>query len=439
MNIPNPQNRLFRQTTTSLTLLLIFSLNVSASNKHCQKATAYKHTELPKNNTCTPKLKADHYSIFCLDYANHNLKQPVFDSECSPSITDLSYSDEYIDLNCSMEGFENYFSPSQWTISKINGDGGVDVTGAPNITLVEGANKALVEIASGSTTNLKIVVPANGIATFDWSNFGGSKFFYSLLLNGKAHYFAKGEVQKGAFRTPVMRVGDVLEFQLKASETDSRLEISNFHFYSNATALVKRHWIAKDEYGETAKTTQLISIEKANITDVIFPANRDDIEAPSLSDNTDYTPRNTGFPFIDRDGDLSTTNDQYQLEEGSCTFNIDWTDEWNTDGIQYNLERRWIITDWCNNSVLEGTQFIKLNNLPTPEVFPGLHPDQKAASNQNYEQLSEPFTGLNKRTNPGGYGTAFRCKTKFYSLTQVFPSLWDKLAVAATIENEWSD
>ena len=456
MNTPNPQNRLFKHVATAFTLLLAINLSLSASNKYCQMAdlefcnllantevTSSDNNYEPHNfNTCTPKIKAKHQSIFCLDYANHNLIQPTFEGECSPVITNWTYKDEYLNLNCSSSGFEGYFQPNNWTISKIYGDGGVDVTGAPNVTLVEGANTALIEVVSGSTTTLKIIVPANGIATFDWTNFGGSKFFYSLLINGKAYPFAKGDKQKGFFRSPVLSIGNVLEFQLKATEINSRLEISNFSFYSNATGLVKRHWSAKDENGNLLETTQLISINKANITDVIFPANRDNIEAPALESTTDYTPYNTGYPFIDRDSDLSTTDDQYLLEEGDCTFNIEWKDQWNVDEQTFTIERRWLITDWCTNSILEGTQIIKLNNLPAMNAIPESLRENAKASDQDYEQTAKPITGLLKMVNPGGYGTAFRCKTNFYSLTQAFPSLREKLTVAATfdfIEDNTSD
>lgn len=62
-------------------------------------------------------------------------------------------------------------------IIKNNGDGGVDVTGAPNSILVEGANKTSVKVSTPGRINLRIVTTAGDFVHFDWSNIGGSNLF----------------------------------------------------------------------------------------------------------------------------------------------------------------------------------------------------------------------------------------------------------------------
>ena len=418
MNQPNLHHRLMDKTISAFTLCIAFcclfntvyaykqmpySVSVatqSYTSKHT--ASADRNYELgTANDTCTTELVVEHSSVLCLNPSSiNNLKQPAFKSECS-ELVKLDKEEEYIDFNCNAAGFNGYFQLSRWQLQTIYGDGGVDVTGAPNVTLVEGANKALVKTAAGSKTTLKIVIPANGIATFDWSNFGGSKFFYSILLNGKSYPINKNNLNKGSFRTPILRIGDLLEIQMEASEQTDEVEISNFNFYSNAIGLLQRHWKALDSNNKEYLKTQLIAIEKANITDVIFPANRDDFEAPALDLATDYSPEITGYPLIDRDGDLNSVHDQYLLKNEDCTFRVEWIDEWSNEDHTFLLNRRWIIEDVCSDNRMEETQIIKLNNVPASKIAPGYLPGNSLPASKTTEgrktstTLSSMQGGLN--------------------------------------------
>lgn len=467
MNQPNLHHRLMDRTISAFTLCIVFccvcnmvyafkpmQYSVSNATQNCaprHAASADKNYELNASaNTCTPELLVEHGSALCLNPTSINdLKKPVFKSECSELVT-LDKEEEYIDFNCNTSGFNGYFQLSRWQIQTIYGDGGVDVTGAPNVTLVEGANKALVKTAAGSTTTLKIVIPANGIATFDWSNFGGSKFFYSILLNGKSYPINKNNLNKGSFRTPILRIGDLLEIQMEASAQTDEVEISNFNFYSNAIGLLQRHWKAIDSNNKEFLKTQLIAIEKANITDVIFPADRDNFEAPALDLATDYSPATTGYPVIDKDGDLNSTHDQYLLKNEDCTFKVEWIDEWSNEEQTLLLNRRWIIEDLCSDNRMEETKIIKLNNVPASKIAPGNLPGnslpaskttkgQKTSTTlssiqedlidlvdslgRNYEQtkLHSSFDGM---ADPGNYGIASRVKSGLaYPFTTKYP-LW---------------
>ena len=394
MNQPKFQNRLFGKTILTTTLYLVVScvLCTVVTSRNgtpvigpgaCTidsdpEITAGKNYESQmSSSTCVPELMVQHYAVLCLNQEGiAKVDTPVFHSACS-EVTQLDFEEEYLDLTCAMSGFEGYFHPSNWTGQTIYGDGGVDVTGAPNITLVEGANKALLETASGKTAVFKIVIPANGIATFDWSNFGGSKFFYSLHLNGRSYPINKLEHQNGSFRTPVLRIGDQLEFQVKAPEIGSKIELSNFNFYSNTIGLMKRHWKALDSNEKECKATQLIAIEKANISDIIFPLNRDGKEAPMLlDDESAYSPEVTGYPVIDRDGDPESKEDQFLLKNDACTFQINWTDEWSNEDKTFIIARKWIVQDVCSDNYMEATQIIKLDKLPSSRPLPGFLPQK---------------------------------------------------------------
>ncbi|MDX1666295.1 MAG: hypothetical protein R3350_03655 [Saprospiraceae bacterium] len=94
------------------------------------------------------------------------------------------YTEKYFSLKSRGSDFENYFQPANWQVIKKYGDGGVDVTGAPNTILVEGANTVKVEAAPRRLTVVKIVIPAEGYVAFDWSKVGGSTFFSSAIAAG---------------------------------------------------------------------------------------------------------------------------------------------------------------------------------------------------------------------------------------------------------------
>ncbi len=67
---------------------------------------------------------------------------------------------------------------------------------------------------------------------------------------------------------------------------------------------VTRIWTAHDEQGNEASCTQMISVKKASIDDVVFPPNYDDIDQPAftcgtildLLDNGAPSPIETGMP-----------------------------------------------------------------------------------------------------------------------------------------------
>ena len=107
---------------------------------------AYSHNNITQSNTshlketCTFQVNPQHQTLYCLEKFNaENTPLPIISSSCG-SIQSTTYQDEYLDLGCTSNGFTGYFMTPNWQSSKIKGDGGVDVTGAPNSILVEGAN-----------------------------------------------------------------------------------------------------------------------------------------------------------------------------------------------------------------------------------------------------------------------------------------------------------
>lgn len=94
----------------------------------------------------------------------------------SESVT-YTFEDQYFPLSGQSQGWQGYFARPNCTHTPRKGDGGVDVTGAPNSVLVEGANSASIVLAPGSQAAYELAIPADGFVRFDWSYVGGSSFY----------------------------------------------------------------------------------------------------------------------------------------------------------------------------------------------------------------------------------------------------------------------
>ena len=94
-------------------------------------------------------------------------------------------------LDCRTEGLNGYFDPANWQVKQEiirKGDGGVDVTGAPDARLVEGADGALAFAAPGGTLHLQRIIPAKGFLALDLVKVGSSISFSPTIIisvNGK--------------------------------------------------------------------------------------------------------------------------------------------------------------------------------------------------------------------------------------------------------------
>jgi hypothetical protein len=287
-------------------------------------------------------------------------------------------------------------------VSKIYGDGGVDVTGAPNALLVEGADNTLVSATPGGATRIQILIPADGILAFDWRSIGGSHLFsnsFQVSINEEMFSLTEDYNSNGRFRRPV-RTGDELSFHLKAPESLS-FELDNFRLLTNAIGTFQRVWTATDEQGHHDTFTQFITIEQPSIVEVIFPEDREEVPATSKA----TAPQATGFPYFDRDGDPATNDDRYRLQGDNCAYQVEYTDELQRLGDACLLFRRWTITDACGNNTLQETQVIRLKAIPASGDCPGeLLPLPEAPENSSPETLPEeisssPYSAEKKNEN----------------------------------------
>lgn len=308
-----------------------------------------------KDTPCQPKIAGQHLQLF---YRDVNLLKksghPTVSQACELSV-ELTSEDQYHMLGCQAEGLTNYFALDRWSIAKIKGDGGVDVTGAPNSMLVEGANIARSEVPTAGMTRFQIAIPAEGFITFDWRNIGGSNLFGFQVNEDQIEWNPQNS---NVFSNPLV-VGDLLSLYIPTTLDNQDLSsyVANFQFLTNAMGVLVRDWSATDSQGNFDHFTQFITLDKASLAQVFFPSSTQTKQKAAKA-----TPQLTGFPVIDLDSNLGTTDDQYQLEEKDDVFDLSWRDELIQNQEGFFLQRTWIVEDWCSGSSLQKTQIIRLES-----------------------------------------------------------------------------
>lgn len=328
-----------------------------------------QHTNLNAFTPCAPLTTVAHYSISCFDLKNSNKIQfPTVHLPCGGSVMGLTHEDTYHELTARpIAGFKGYFDVSRW--EKISGDGGVDVTGAPNCILVEGANIAKVTVAPLREAILRIVIPAEGYVAFDWKNIGGSNLLTEAVINSKVYAIKT----KGFYRTPLLKMGDTLSLRFQATDI-LKVQLSNFNFYTNAIGFIERQWTAKIDSKNSFIFSQFISVERPAINNIVFPNNWKE-------QNTIVgaaAPTVTGFPVLDEDGDLTTLHDQHILDKDDCGYHVRWEDVLTVEAKGYSITRRWQVEDKHNGNVVQYEQKIQAQGTNTNAV-----PEIEASKNKS--------------------------------------------------------
>ena len=321
-----------------------------------------------------PVIACENMRIKCTeDFDVPNLGEPEAHDNCT-AVESLTYTDEVIDFGCGQQGFEGFFDPTNWMVTTSNGDGGVDVTGAPNSVIMQGADASPINTTPRYVTVFKIVIPGEGYISFDWNSFGGSDFqtdaFY-VTINGVCIQLSYNDVTSGSYTTQLLQAGDMLSFEQTSDGSADHVntEISNFQFITTTYKIINRTWTAIDAYENEGTCTQVIELERATLADIHFPANHDGEDAPMMDCGEGYDPSITGYPFLDDDENLATTNDQYIIENGDCTFNLTYEDQIipTCPGSELIL-RTWTVLDWCSSTVLQEIQLIKRFDMTAPVI-----------------------------------------------------------------------
>lgn len=133
------------------------------------------------------------------------------------------------------------------------------------------------------------------------------------------------------------------------------------------SSIITRTWFATDISGNTASCEQVIYIEKANASDIVFPGNYDDVLGPNPSLGacaTDWIRLPNGHPSPETTGRptgvfcLNVTVDYQDTKIAKC------------DGEKtFKLLRRWIISDLCTGQQIIRNQTISVMDNEAPIVI----------------------------------------------------------------------
>ena len=290
--------------------------------------------------------------------------KPVQSAYPPSESTSFAYEDQYYNLSCQSQGWQGYFAWSNWANPSRNGDGGVDVTGAPNSVLVEGANSASITLTPGSQAAYELAIPADGFVRFDWSYVGGSSFSqptFEVSINNETVQALRPGQFSNTFNSSFINTGDTLTLRAEAGQEGVQLRLSNFEFLSNAVGVIERSWTATKQDQPVQTFKQLIAVEKPEINNVLFPESHDGWEAPIIDNPAASGPAFTGFPVIDADGDPSTTDDQINLGKETCSFLATWDDETLFDNGYCMIYRKWKVRDLCGQNTYYATQTITVS------------------------------------------------------------------------------
>ena len=363
MNLPDT----YRFSTSSFSKLICLMLCASLSSASIA-AQSSAVAPLHKGWNVIP----NHLAVNCLDpIALSSLPHPQVQDISGP-IAGLSAEDQYFSLASASQKWIDYFAVSRWETVRIKGDGGVDVTGAPNAILVEGANSALVSLDAESVVQFNIVIPADGFISLDYENFGGSNLLNQVFSINAAGTVKEQKASKAKVFSPALRRGDVLALHFdNASGVPMQVKISGLRFYTNAAGVWERRWTASNTKGASITFPQLITVEKATLADALFPEDvmLDETNLVDVQACTD--PVCTGYPFLDKDGNLSTTFDRIAIDRNSCDFTVSWSDELVQVDGKCVLERQWTISDRTSGNVFTSLQSIYLPRCPELEAVPG--------------------------------------------------------------------
>lgn len=155
-------------------------------------------------------------------------------------------------------------------------------------------------------------------------------------------------------------------------------QLYTYNCSGDFAARIDRVWTATDASGNVGTCTQRIYFQRADLGDVQFPLNLDDIQAPALlcpNPNTD--PSATGWPTVDG-----------IAIGGFCDLTAAYSDQ-ETSMCQGNrtIFRSWTVMDMCSGTVTSQIQVIKVVDKSGPTLICPTDPEHQV---KVVEYLSGP-------------------------------------------------
>ncbi|MEL7121035.1 MAG: hypothetical protein AAFO07_16400, partial [Bacteroidota bacterium] len=164
---------------------------------------------------------------------------------------------------------------------------------------------------------------------------------------------------------------------------EDAIVLKNFQFFSAASGVIARKWMAIDETGKQKEAIQWIAIEGIRNEQILMP---EDAKIYA-SDPEKASPESFGYPVFDKDGNPETYEDQIQLDHPECGLKVKWKDELTTNNGIRTLVRSWNIEEDCGNIRLFHVQKIELiqaSNYSQPDNRFGIT-TKKKVDKKNYQ------------------------------------------------------
>ncbi len=119
--------------------------------------------------------------------------------------------------------------------------------------------------------------------------------------------------------------------------------------------VIKRTWTVTDAKGNTDECVQVINVKFADLADLVFPPNLDNLEEQALTcGDADIDPSNTGEP-----GGVSCSNIGYTHSDG---------DTIPLCGNSFKIIRNWTVIDWCTGDIESDQQIITVMDNTAPTI-----------------------------------------------------------------------
>lgn len=274
-------------------------------------------------------------TMACHDQVNIGL-----DDTCRATITyDMILQGEEDVLNCSPN------APTDFSLTLSTARGGNPLPNSPIVTdadLGQLYYATVVHLPSGTHCTGTIVVeddsPPNIYCPSD-----------TVILCGTP--------------TDTMSLGMAIAFDCHDFELSfSDFEENRSTDCNGIAGLITRTWSASSSNGKRAECQQIIEIERPDINDLVFPPNRNDIDAPSVScDAVNLSIDSTGAP--------SFNGVPIDLQDGLCGYSTTFRDFIaEDDGINQTIIRSWIVVDICSEQILRQDQTIIVRDTELPVV-----------------------------------------------------------------------
>lgn len=268
----------------------------------------------------------------------------------------------YYDLGCKHQGLGGYFAPDRWYKTTDFGDGGVDVTEAPNAKVVEGATGArlLVQTAGSDRYTWCITVPADGymyfrlrkVGSFLSQRISSTNIGFQLFRNEEPLTYRP--ISDGGYYSPHLRAGD--RFSIHFEGKGEEFEWADFIFYSNCVGVIVLEPSQEELDSGRFRADRVQPIRRAELEQIYFPFDEPEV-----------------WPVVDEDGDLITIDDQYelgsdQIGDNSVTeqaFGVEVQDRLDMHAGQFWLMRRFVFTEPCSGNVMSADRpWLPLPLLP---------------------------------------------------------------------------